>query len=99
MIRAMMGKKKIEYVLYCNQGTPDVFVDGTKVGTVKDGLCKWLAKRYDKDVTVTLTGVSVQRQVWRQAGTMATRWTGYMLGGKGNTLNSMVTEGHIHIVL
>lgn len=60
MIRAMMGKKKIEYVLYRNQGTPDVFVDGTKVGTVKDGVCKWLAKRYDKDVTVTLTGVSVQ---------------------------------------
>ena len=61
MIRAMMGKKKIEYVLYCNQGTPDVFVDGTKVGTVKDGVCKWLAKRYDKDVTVRKSHTDIPR--------------------------------------
>ena len=59
MIRAMMGRKKVEYMVYCNQGTPDVFVDGVMVGTVKDGVCKWTYEAYDKDVTVSLTGVTV----------------------------------------
>lgn len=54
MMRAMMNKKKIEYTIYCNQGTPDVFVNGRKVGTVKNGVCKWKDVLYDSDKTISI---------------------------------------------
>lgn len=59
MVRTFMNKKKVEYTVYSNQGTPSVYVDGEMVGTVVDGVCKWFAKPYKKDVIITLTGVTI----------------------------------------
>lgn len=56
LARSMMGKEKmVTYTLYCNQGEPGVFVDGTSVGIVRNGTCVWTAKEYKKDVTITLS--------------------------------------------
>lgn len=62
MRRRFASQSKTEYILYCNQGSPAVFVDGIKVGNVENGVCKWLATPYNKNVTITLEGVTVQSQ-------------------------------------
>lgn len=53
-------QKKIKYTLNCNQGTPDVWVEGKKVATVTAGKAQWMAKPYNKNVNIELRGVTVQ---------------------------------------
>ena len=58
MVRAFMGKKIVEYTVYCNQGTPNVYFDGMLVGTVSNGMLKVMFKQANKPITVTLSGCS-----------------------------------------
>lgn len=37
------GYNKTRYALYCNQGTPEVYIEGQKAATVENGKAKWVS--------------------------------------------------------
>src|SRR5699024_4699626 len=51
--------KIVEYTLSTDQGSPDVYVDDTFVGTATNGILTWKAPEYDKDVEISLLNYTV----------------------------------------
>ncbi|MDD3229624.1 MAG: hypothetical protein PHE09_10450 [Oscillospiraceae bacterium] len=53
------GVKKVEYTVYSNQGTPDVYFNGVYVGKISDGQLKVIRNKAAAPISVTLTGTTV----------------------------------------
>jgi len=83
---------KVQYTLFTDQGTPDVYVNGQYVGKVSDGKLVWNAPEYTSNVTVSLENVTVRPPNERYSSTAVFFYT--YNGVRKNTISNIIgTKG------